>query len=113
MIYDRLKTLCKEFNTNPSSLCIKITGSSGNLPTWQKGNIRSDYLIAIAKEFNVSTDYLLCKTDIREPADQLTVPDALSDVAVGFDRGEFEGLTQDEINALAVAATALKANRKL
>lgn len=58
-IYERLKVVCKENNTNPTSLCIEITGSQGNLATWKKGNIRTDYLIKIAQKFNVTIDYLL------------------------------------------------------
>ena len=72
MIYERLCGLCKTNNTTPTALCVKITGSKGNLPTWKKGNIRSDYLLAIAKEFNVTTDYLLCKTDDPNPEESIT-----------------------------------------
>jgi transcriptional regulator with XRE-family HTH domain len=63
MIYERIKSLCNANGTSPTALCERLTGSKGNLPTWKKGNIRSEYLVTIAKEFNVSTDYLLGKTD--------------------------------------------------
>lgn len=65
--YDRIKKLCKDNGTNITKLCIEITGSNGNSTTWKKGNIRNDYLIKIAEKFNVSTDYLLCKTDDPTP----------------------------------------------
>jgi len=58
-IYKRIDSLCKENRTNISSLCIEVAGSSGNLSTWKKGHIRSDYLIKIVKKFNVSADYIL------------------------------------------------------
>ena len=67
MIYERLRNLCEKYKTTPTALCVKITGSKGNLPTWKKGNIRSDYLLTIANEFNVSIDYLLCNTDDPAP----------------------------------------------
>lgn len=60
---ERIKMLCKEKGTNITNLCIEITGSRGNLSTWNKGNIRTDYLIKISKYFNVSTDYLLGLSD--------------------------------------------------
>lgn len=64
MIVDRIQELCDKKGTNITALCKEITGSSGNLPTWKKGNIRTDYLSKIADYFDVSTDYLLGKTDI-------------------------------------------------
>lgn len=73
---ERIKRLCEEKNTNITALCIKITGSSGNLSTWKKGNIRNDYLIKIAQYFNVSTDYILGLTDDASPVKQM--PDTLS-----------------------------------
>ena len=67
-LLDRIKRLCEEKNSNITALCIKITGSSGNLSTWKKGNIRNDYLIKIAQYFNVSADYLLGLTDDTAPS---------------------------------------------
>ena len=66
-IYKRVDKLCKDKGVNISNLCIEIAGSSGNLSTWKKGNIRNDYLVKIAEKFEVSTDYLLCKTDDPTP----------------------------------------------
>lgn len=58
---ERLKKLCKENNTNITALCVEVTGSKGNLATWNKGHMRSDYLLKCAEILNVSTDYLLGK----------------------------------------------------
>jgi len=44
---------------------------------------------------------------------ELTVPENLKNVTFAFHRGEFEGLTQEEVDALAVVAATLKAQRKL
>lgn len=66
--YERIKQLCDENGTSISKLCIDITGSSGNTSTWKKGNIRNDYLIKIAERFNVTTDYLLGKSDSPHPS---------------------------------------------
>jgi len=72
MVYDRYKELCKRHRTSPTVVCEKITGSRGNLPTWQKGNIRSDDLKSVSDYFSVSTDYLLGKTDDPTPPGQKT-----------------------------------------
>lgn len=58
-LYERLKKICRENNITPTVLCTKVTGSPGNLATWKKGNIRTDYLIKIADYFKISVDYLL------------------------------------------------------
>lgn len=58
-MYDRLKRLCDERGTTVTKLCEIVTGSSGNLATWKKGYMRSDYLLKVAQYFNVSVDYLL------------------------------------------------------
>lgn len=62
-MYSILETLCNERGTTITKLCTQITGSSGNLSTWKKGYMRSDYLVKIADYFNVSVDYLLGRTE--------------------------------------------------
>ena len=73
-IYERLLDLCAENNLKITPLCLEITGFRGNLDTWKKGNIRNDYLIKLSEKFNVSTDYLLCKTDDPTPPDKKNSP---------------------------------------
>lgn len=64
MIYERIDELCKENKTSITALCIETTGSSGNLKTWKKDNIRLNCLISICKKFKVSADFVL---GIEEP----------------------------------------------
>lgn len=59
MIIEKLEALCKENNTTLTALCKEITGSSGNLPTWKKDNIRPEWLRKICLKFNITSDYLL------------------------------------------------------
>lgn len=66
-VYQRLLSLCEKNNIKITPLCVEITGSKGNLPTWKTGHIRNDYLIKISEKFNISADYLLCRTDNPEP----------------------------------------------
>ncbi len=58
-MYERVKLLCKQNNITITSLCIEITGSSGNLSTWKKNNFKSDSISKICIKFGVSADYLL------------------------------------------------------
>jgi len=58
-MYERLQTLCTSSGITITELCKQITGSSGNLPTWKKGNIKADSIVKICDYFNISADYLL------------------------------------------------------
>lgn len=71
-MYQRIKELCQENGTNITALCLKITGSKGNLSTWKNGNIRPEWLSAISDEFNVSVDYLVGKTPVKIRIESLT-----------------------------------------
>ena len=82
---------------------------------WKLGRSSSykKHITEIADYFNVSADYLLCKTDNPEPySPEAIVPENLKEAWSAFRRGEFEGLTQEEIDALAVIAKTLKNQRK-
>ena len=41
-MFERLRELCVKNGIAITDLCKQITGSSGNLPTWKKGNIKAD-----------------------------------------------------------------------
>jgi len=89
---ERIEQLCTRNGTNITSLCKEITGSSGNLQTWRKGNIRNDYLIKIAQKFKVSTDYLLGETDnplpIKNDAPKLRSVARMQDVKMTKEEDE-------------------------
>lgn len=68
-MYERIECLCKENNTTVTRLCLEITGSKGNLPTWKKGNINPISLMKIADYFNCSVDYLLGRTEKSSPSE--------------------------------------------
>ena len=62
-MYERLKELCSARGLNITQLCIDVTHSGGNLSTWKKGYMRSDYLSLVADKLQCSTDYLLGRTN--------------------------------------------------
>ena len=72
-----------------------------------------DVLKAIADYFNVTTDYLLGRTSPYERNMHETpmVAEPNINALTIFHRVEFEGLTQEEINKLAIYAEGLKAGR--
>lgn len=58
-MYEIIEKLCNEHGITITNLCKQVTGSSGNLSTWKKGYMRSDYLKKVADILNVSADQLL------------------------------------------------------
>jgi len=77
---------------------------------WESGNREPDFktLISIAIYLNVSSDYLLGLSDNPEPEQRSIDSVALNNFLTTFIRPEFEGLTPEEINALANIAVVLK-----
>ena len=71
-----------------------------------KSEPTASVLLALADFFGVSTDYLLGRTQ-----SELIIPPELEDVEVAFHRGEFEGLSQDEVDKLAEYAKFVKSQR--
>ena len=66
-IYMIICKLCKKSGISATKLCSDLTGSKGNLPTWQKGNIKAITLIKMADYFDCSVDYLLGRADKPNP----------------------------------------------
>lgn len=62
-MYKKIQELCKLRGTNITNLCEQVTGSTGNLSTWKKGYMRSDYLSKAADILDCSVDYLLGRTN--------------------------------------------------
>ena len=116
MLSKRLKLLRKEKGITQEQLAdiLHVERSSiGKYESPSKPVIpSSDVLIRMSDYFNVSLDYLLGKSDTPNPP-ELVIPDILKNVPVAFHRGEFEDLTQDEVDALASIAETLKKQRRL
>ncbi|MDE6103933.1 MAG: helix-turn-helix domain-containing protein, partial [Oscillospiraceae bacterium] len=56
MDYDAFSELCKEKNTTPTALTLKLGLSKGNTSSWKKGgNPSVDILIKLADELNCTT----------------------------------------------------------
>ena len=72
-----------------------------------------DVLKAIADYFDVSMDYLLgySRPHRQTPLQAHMVAGLYGDALIAFSRKEFEGLTQEEVDKLAIFAEGLKAGR--
>ena len=109
-----LKELRKSKRITQDKLSDIIGVSRSTISMWEIDASEPDKetIKLLADYFQVSTDYLLGRTDDPNPP-ALTIPEALRNVKIAFHRGEFEDLTQSEIDALAQIADTLKKQRKL
>lgn len=62
-MYELIRQLCAEKGLSATKLCLDITGNSGYLAVWKKGHIRADHLCKLADILEVSTDYLLGRSN--------------------------------------------------
>ncbi len=99
-MYEKIKQLCKENGTTITTLCREVTGSTGNLATWKKGNFRSEHLSTIAEKFSVSVDYLLGKSPVRHNTMEILPTDSSSYVpapVVGSVAAGYTALAETDI----------------
>jgi transcriptional regulator with XRE-family HTH domain len=109
---NRVKELRESKKVKQIDLAKMLNVSQGTLSNWERGvhDPDNDVLAKIADFFSVTTDYLLGLTDTPTP--EIFVPEDLKGVKVAFNRGEFEDLTQDEIDRLAEFAKFIKTQRR-
>ncbi|WP_088815674.1 MULTISPECIES: helix-turn-helix domain-containing protein [Listeria] len=61
--FERIKQLCEQQKISISELERKLNFGNGIIRKWEKAAPNSDKLQKVADYFNVSTDYLLLRTD--------------------------------------------------
>ncbi|HIX01361.1 MAG TPA: helix-turn-helix domain-containing protein [Candidatus Ligilactobacillus excrementigallinarum] len=84
-IYLKIKELANEHHISISELERTLNLSNGTISKWGKSMPNTKYLIPIANYFNVSTDYLLGRTDNRNvDKTSVDIEDALNS-AMSFD----------------------------
>lgn len=83
-MFERIDYLCKKNNITITKLCLEITGSKGNLPTWKKGNINPASLMKIADYFSCSVDYLLGRTEKSSPSELTENEQRMLDIFSGL-----------------------------
>ncbi|MCL2362378.1 MAG: helix-turn-helix domain-containing protein [Defluviitaleaceae bacterium] len=101
---NRIKELREENNLKQLELAEMLNVSQGTLSNWERSVHDPDResLIKMSTIFSRGIDYIL---------GNLFIHDDLKDVQVAFNRGEFEDLTQDEVNKLAEFAKFIKTQR--
>lgn len=60
----------------------------------EKRDMSPDTIIKLAEYFGVTTDYLLGKSDVRNPAQQ--IDDILNEAMIGMSKEEYDKLTETQ-----------------
>ena len=94
---EKIKQLRLENKWTQEDVCMKLNISSGALSRYETGMYEPkslDLVKDFANLFNVSTDYLLGKSDIRTPNSQ--TDNVLNEAMIGMSREEYEKLTETQ-----------------
>lgn len=73
---NRIKNLREELNMTQQELADKLEGAKSTVAMYEKGNRKPslEVLIKLSNIFNCSIDYLLGKTDVRKPVENINTP---------------------------------------
>ena len=116
LLKKRLKELRAEKRVTQEQLAEAVGVERSSIGKYE-GNQNIDpsveVLNALADYFGVTTDYLLGRTDFYKNSSfsASMVAEISDEYSYAFQRREFEGLTQSEIDKLAIFAEGLKAGR--
>lgn len=85
--FTNYQSLCKEHGKSATGVALELGFSRASVSKWKNGSVpNADILSAIADYFDVSVDYLLGNTEIRNPVNNQS-PDDIAKVALfGGDR---------------------------
>lgn len=72
LLYQRIKTLCSEYNITINRLESELNFAPSTIQKWKSVNSPSiSKVVEVANYFNVSIDYLLGRTEIKGSADDV------------------------------------------
>ena len=111
--FDKIKELCQKQGISLNQLEEKLNFSTNYLYSMKKGNPKADNLQKIADYFNVSTDYLLGRTDnpnIAKDGDA-SAPLDLRDIAAQSMLFDGKPLTEEDIDFITAVLEAHLKNK--
>lgn len=93
---NRIKNLREEMNMKQEELAKVLSISSSAVGMYERDEREpnDEITLKLAEYFNVSTDYLLGKTDIRNPGKQ--IDDILNEAMIGMSKEEYEALNETQ-----------------
>ena len=110
MFFDRFQTLCEEKGISVYRACTDIGLNRSAVAKWKAGGKPNGTTAGkLADYFGVSTDYLLGKSDLREPT--LPTEDQIKFALFGGD-GEITDKMYEEVKQLAAFVKQREAEKK-
>ncbi len=109
---NRIKQLRNEKNINQDVLAKLLGLEIAGISKLETGRVplKDEYIVKLAEYFNVSTDYLLCKSNIRNPETQ---EDPLGLAKIGFSMKDYNPPTDKQREQLAeLIKIVLKDNKR-
>ncbi len=96
MLGNRIKILREELGLKQEELANKMSVSPSSIGMYEtnKREPNNELILKLAQFFGVSTDYLLGKSDIRNPGKQ--IDDVLNEAMIGMSKEEYEALTETQ-----------------
>lgn len=93
---NNLKKIRQENQITQEELAKKINTSRSNIANYENDkNMPSiEILNKLSEIFNCSTDYLLGKTDVRNPGQK--IDDVLNEAMIGMSKKDYENLTDTQ-----------------
>ncbi|MGX2946137.1 helix-turn-helix domain-containing protein [Enterococcus alishanensis] len=100
--YNRIKELAKEKHISIRQLEINFGYSNGYIGSWKRQTPNSTELTRLADYFNVSTDYLLGRTDNKNEVASSVSDADLEDILDGVMSWNGQELTQADKEAVRI-----------
>jgi len=114
--YERLEEAMNLRASSPSKLTEALKLSSGQFSIWKKGTSKpsTEAIEKLANVLNVSTDYLLGRTDDPSPYpnQNLNIPQDIANVQFAFYEGDKDELTQEDIDDIAKYVRYMREKRR-
>ena len=114
MFFNRFQSLCAERGISVYKACTEIGLNRSAVAKWKAGGKPNGTTAAkLAEYFGVTTDYLLCQTDEKAPADgKRSVSDEDIKFALFGGDGEITDALYDEVKKFAAFIRQREADKK-
>lgn len=109
---NRIKTLREDFGYTQQDLANKLNSSKSVIGLYESETRKPslEILVKLSEIFNCSIDYILCKSDIRNPEGQ--TDNVLNEAMIGMSKSDYEKLTETQKKQIRDFALFVKNQNK-
>ncbi len=93
---NRIKELREENDWTQTDLSKKLDCAISSVAMYEKEDRKPslEVLVKLSEIFDCSIDYILCKTDVRNPGEQ--IDDILNEAMIGMSKEDYRKLTETQ-----------------